>query len=249
MSIIIDYIKENNIAHRITAPANWCLFHNPPRGSKFVPFGSYILNIPDTREAIWTSLHQKHRNAARKARREGVETRFGRDGIEICHRIYAETMLRNGLSFLPLSSFKEMMSTSAGKVICGVAYQNGVPVSSLFAPYNLHGAYYLFGGTAEGYSGGANTLLHISAIETLSELGVERYDFVGARVGSNLTERIKGIQKFKSRFGGKLHQGYIWKKDLNKARCFLFDIASATKVRAHRASSTQDIIDQELASV
>ena len=70
------------------------------------------------------------------------------------------------------------------------------------------------------------------------------YDMVGVRV----TEVEKGgkldeLRKFKEGFGGDLMSGYLWKIDINPARCRVFD--TLLKVKMRGKSLGPDIVDEE----
>ena len=61
-----------------------------------------------------------------------------------------------------------------------------------------------------------------TAMKLMKERGVKYYDFVGARINPDEGSKYEGIQRFKSRFGGELKKGYLWKMPLNKFKYKLF---------------------------
>ena len=103
-------------------------------------------------------------------------------------------------------------------------------------------AYYMFGGSAVKPHAGAMNLLHWSAMKLMKERGVKYYDFVGARINPDEGSKYEGIQRFKSRFGGELKKGYLWKMPLNKFKYKLFCWLVAAKQGRNYCG---DVIDQE----
>ena len=88
----------------------------------------------------------------------------------------------------------------------------------------------------------AMNLLHWSAMKLMKERGVKYYDFVGARINPDEGSKYEGIQRFKSRFGGELKKGYLWKMPLNKFKYKLFCWLVAAKQGRNYCG---DVIDQE----
>jgi len=243
---LVAHIKQHNICDRINPPANWALFQVAPDSAVKAPFGSYCLNLQANEPDLWHRLHQKHRNAIRKAQKSNVMIKAGHDQLDNAYDIYHQTMNRNHMAADSKESFFTLMSSRDFDVFCGVAYLDDTPVSAIFAPYNRFGAYYLHGGTVEKLAvDGANTLLHYSAIQAFHAAGCNHYDFVGARIGNIENPRVANIQRFKSRFGGELKEGVIWKKDIKLANSKLYDFATQAKRFMERKPPTLDLIDQE----
>jgi lipid II:glycine glycyltransferase (peptidoglycan interpeptide bridge formation enzyme) len=144
-------------------------------------------------------------------------------------------------------AFHSALAT-ADQLLCAAAYYNGKALAALLAPFTRARAFYLNGGTShEMLVPGANKLLHWEAIRLLLRKGVEKYDFVGARLSDVKGTKLEHIQRFKSRFGGRLEHGYLWKLDLNKPACHMFDILMELRRRLKReAKPRADVIDQEL---
>lgn len=246
LDALAAYLGSSHMVHRLSQPSNWALFQTAPAGSVSAPFGSYRLSLHEGEARVWQGLHQKHRNAIRHADNLGVVVKFGEDQLDNCFSLYRATMQRNALAHEP-REFLESMSRSRGfHVACGVAYVGDDPVAALFAPYNHHAAYYLFGGTAEKIPvNGANNLLHYEAIKSFIHHGCDHYDFVGARVGVVENQRLAGIQRFKARFGAELKRGVLWKQDFAPAHCHAFDTLMTLRSRAKGLPQGRDIIDQE----
>ena len=85
---------------------------------------------------------------------------------------------------------------------------------------------------------GANKLLYWEAIRLFKKLGVQRYDFVGARIDPEKGSKQEAINSLKKRFGAKLITGYMWKYSLHPLKYRLYCLAA-------RLRSGGDIVDDE----
>jgi len=245
---LVAFVEKNDLADRIVQPENFAIFQSPPPGSISARFGTYYLDlIAHDEEALFSKLHGKHRNAIRNAENKGVCIRFGPETLEDFYRLYIETTSRSGLYCEPYSYFTEMHRALQQNVLCGIAMHEDKPLGGLFMPYTRFGAFYLHGASAEKQSvNGAMSLLHWEAIRWLKAQQVRRYDFVGARLSNITGTRLEGIQQFKKRFGAELETGYLWKTDINRSKCTIFDLALNAKMKLKRSAKPLDIIDQEL---
>ncbi len=244
----INYIKINKVFDRVLQPANWVLFSSFPRNSINVSFGTYLIDLSYSLEHIFKSLHHKHRNVIRNARNKQVVIKSGKDQVIAFYSLYKSTMHRNSMYCEPLSYFKNLYTKENQNILCSVAYsKNGISLGGLYIIYNKTGAYYLYGCSKLKVNvTGAINLLHFEVINILKQKGVRKYDFVGARLSDIKGTKLEGIQNFKKRFGGELIKGYLWKKDINKFRCFIFDKLIALKFILFMKTPLKDIIDQEL---
>ena len=78
----------------------------------------------------------------------------------------------------------------------------------------------------------------------MKKRGVKWYDFVGARINPSPGSKVEGIQRFKSRFGGELKEGFLWKKNYNKIKSSFYSIALYSYGKIKKIN-VKDIIDQE----
>lgn len=244
---LIKLISRNSLADRIVQPANHCLFLSVPAGSVSCGFGTYRLPLQGRDEdELFAALHSKHRNVIRNAIRSNVTVKFGPDQLETFYQLYSQTMQRNSMYLDPIGFFREYLRHLRDNVICGVSYAGDVPQGALLVPVNKYAAWYVYGASADNVEvTGAVNLLHWELIKKLAGMGVMQYDFVGARLSDVTGSRLEGIQKFKSRFGSQLHKGYLWKLDINSAKCRAFDSLVRLKARFSGSRPPLDIIDQE----
>ena len=60
---------------------------------------------------------------------------------------------------------------------------------------------------------------------------------------------LKVFKNLKARFGGELVEGVLWKMDLNKIKCKLYDKSLNLKLKFIGFKNREDIIDQELKKI
>ena len=246
----ISFLKSNKIVQRIVQPVNWMLFQSAPKNSISVPFGSYRIDLSQGEREIWKGLHTKHRNVIRNAQKKGGEIKIGADQIAVFYSLYKATMKRSFMYFEPKSFFEDLIHKKDLKIFTAVVYHEGNPMGGLFVPYSKEGAYYVYGASAERITlTGAFNFLQFELIKFMIDNKVLKYDFVGARLSDISGTKFEGIQKFKARFGGELVEGVLWKMDLNKIKCKLYDNILNLKLKFIGFKNREDIIDQELKKI
>src|ERR1035437_9718299 len=244
----IEYVKEKKLAHRITQPENFAIFHSVPRNSVYVPFGTYFLDLEKhSEEELFKNLHSKNRNVIRNAEKNNIVLKYGEECIDDFFLLYKLTMKRSNMFCLDISYFKRFYMHLPQNTICGVAYHNHIPQGGLFIPFTQFGAFYLYGSSAEKIEvNGAINYLHWNTIKALKAIGVKRYDFVGARLSDVSGTKLAGIQQFKERFGAELEKGFLWKQDIQTLESAVFDEISLFRYKLKNVSPLLDIIDEEL---
>ncbi|MEO8762225.1 MAG: peptidoglycan bridge formation glycyltransferase FemA/FemB family protein [Bacteroidia bacterium] len=245
---LIEYFIKNKLCNRICQPENFAIFNTVPDDAISSPFGTYVLNLSEyTKDELFKKLHTKHRNVIKNAEKNNVELKYGRKYIDDFYLLYKQTMQRSNMYCQDISYFQNFYNSMPDNIICGVAYYNNIPQGALFMPFTKYSAFYLYGASAEKMEiNGVITYLHWNTIKMLKEKDVKRYDFVGARLSDVTGTKLHGIQQFKERFGGTLEKGFLWKMDINKLKCVLFDTLVNLKLKVIRIDIPKDIIDQEL---
>ena len=244
----IIHVEEKKMAHRIVQPENFAIFHSVPRNSVYVPFGTYYLDLEKHSEVeLFKNLHSKNRNVIRNAEKNNVNLKYGKECIEDFYLMYKQTMNRSDMYCQSISYFNDFYNKLPQNILCGVAYYNNIPQGGLFLPFTKFGAFYLYGSSKEKIEiNGAINYLHWNTIKLLKAKGVKRYDFVGARLSDVSGTKLAGIQQFKERFGSELETGFLWKQDIGKVECALFDEASRIRYKLKKVTPLLDIIDEEL---
>lgn len=232
--------KKYNVDFVCQNPA-YAIFNIYPKGAQYTYFGSYICNLENTEEQLWKKIHSKHRNVIRKAQNMGVEIKFNDYDIDEVYEIISNTQKRSGNGFIS----KEQFLTLAGSMSNGLdiisAYYNGELQGCAVMAHDKKRAYYLYGGSCAKTSPGALNLMHWQAMLYYKGAGLLEYDFVGARLSDHISEKIQGIQRFKSRFGGDLKKGFLWKYIFKSHKYWLYKLLCFIK----KGKWEVDAIDEE----
>ena len=215
------------------------LFRTYPDGAVAAPYGSFIIDLETSEEALWSKVHSKHRNVIRNARNKGVRILSGLEYLDVTYNQVRDTFSRSKMSFMSRDAFERMVRGLGEQVKIFVAELNGSIQGSAVIPFSQHSAYYAYGGSLLPTPlTGATNLLQWEAIRCFHEMGVKHYDFCGARIDPEKGSKQAGLIMYKQRFGGRLAQGYMWKYCLNPLKARVYSLA----VRLLRGG---DIVDME----
>jgi lipid II:glycine glycyltransferase (peptidoglycan interpeptide bridge formation enzyme) len=214
------------------------IFRTYPDGADAAPYGSFVIDLTQPEETLWNKFHSKHRNVVRNAAKKGVEIRSGIEHLKTAFELVRDTLKRSDLGFVNYAELERLVLGLGEHVKIFIAEHQGVAHGCAVVPFSGYGAYYLYGGSISNPVSGAMNLLQWEAIRMLRNLGVKRYDFVGARINPEKDSKQEGLMKFKERFGGQLARGYMWK-------CPIRPLKYAIYCRAVRHLRGGDIVDQE----
>jgi hypothetical protein len=237
LNSVVEYFRSAGMDVIIPATTN-TIFRTFPDGAFVAPYGSYIVDLCQSEEALWNNLHSKHRNVIRNATRKGVEIRTGMNYLDSAYEMVRDTFKRSKLGFMDYAAFKRYVLSLGEYVKIFVADYQGALQGCAVIPFSDHSAYYVYGGTMPNPITGAMNLLHWEAIRHFRAIGARRYDFVGVRINPENGSKQAGLMMFKERFGGQLAQGYLWKYSLRPLKSIAYSLA----VRLLRGG---DIVDQE----
>lgn len=225
------------------------LFSFVPDYSISIPFGSHIIDLTLPEETLLANMHSKHRNVVRKAIKDGVEVKIG--GAELLRDycvIDEQTWSRSNRKGEGESEYERFVKALPNNTRVYVSYFEGHPQTGAIIMYNKQMAYYLYGASINHTHNGSGNLLQWDVIKDMQKEGVLKYSFVGCRINVDENSKYYGIQMFKSRFGGELFEGKIFKVIYNPFMYHLFRFAATIKSTIHNKHYTPylDIIDQEI---
>lgn len=230
----VDWISSTN-SHSLFAVY-------PKKNCIAIPFGSYILKLDATEEELFSKMHSKHRNVVRRAIKEEVHIVLG--GVELLHdycKVDAQTWARSNMSPRGYEYYRNFVENNKS-VVVALAYNNeGVPQAGAIVPYSKKRAVYLHGCSADKSILGSANLLQWEIIKYLKEKKIESYDFAGCRIDADSDSKYYNIQRFKERFGGELHYGFMFKVIFNPLKYKLFK----KLIQIRDKKEFKDIIDQE----
>lgn len=233
---VIEFLQDKNIDFIKQSPKVG-VFNICPDDSICAPFGSYILDLRQTEDKLWAGIHKKHRNIIRRAVNGGVKIVMGKEYIDAAFQLERQTMMRVGINF-QREEITQLQDFLNRNLAIFVAMFQDKPQGCAIMPFSQSTAYYFYGGLTPNAFPGSLNLLHWEAIKYFKSINVCYYDFVGARI--NPKKELEGIQRFKSRFGGELKKGYLWKYSLKKWKYSLYRPLFYLKNRRKG-----DIIDEE----
>jgi len=235
-------VKSKELAVDLIAqPLASSIFSKKPKNSKYIEWGTYVVDLTQSEDDILKNMHSKHRNVIRKAIKDDVIIEQCTD-IDIIYNILKNTMLRQNRAY----ASKEELNMLKPFSKFYIAKKDSIIQGCAILPFNHNGAYYLYGGSiSRPYTGSLN-YLHYYAMLEFKKLGVTRYDFMGARPNVEKGSKLEGIQRFKSRFGGELKKGYLWKYELKPIKVELINIIQKIRFRIKSKEYLGDAIEQEL---
>lgn len=233
----IEYFRSIGGDLIIPATTN-TIFRTYPDSAVVAPYGTYIIDLNRPEEIIWGRLNTSHRRKVRLAIKQGVNIQNGLNCIDAVYTLVRDTFKRSGLGFMDNKAFTRYVQSLGENVKVLIADYQGAVHGCIVVPFSKHSAYYVYGGSISEPITGAMNLLHWEAIRSFRELGVHRYDFVGARINPEKGSKQEGLMMFKERFGGQLVQGYMWKFAIRPLKSAVYSLA----IRFRRGG---DIVDQE----
>jgi hypothetical protein len=243
---VVDYFRSMGVDLIIPATFN-SLFRTYPDGANAVPYGTYIVDLQQSEDALWKNVHPKHRNKIRIAKKTGVIIKNGIEYVNTANTLVQDSFERSTkglLNSLRLKirmnehSIREQAASLGDHSRIFVAEYEGIIQGCAVIYYSDYCAYYMHGGSVAHPMTGSTNLLQWEAMSFFRNLGVRFYNFVGARIDPEPGSKQESLKMFKGRFGGELKQGYMWRYSLHPLKSRLYSVAA--KIR-----SGGDIVDQE----
>jgi hypothetical protein len=233
----IAYFRSTG-ADMIVPSGNTAIFRTYPDGAVAAPYGTFVVDLTQPEEVLESKIHASCRKNIHKVAKEGVAIKSGIEYLDICHDVITETLERSGSTFRKYDQFKSMVLGLGENVKILVAEQGGVLQGCLIAPFSEYGAYASYCGSISNSVRGTMHWLHWEAIRQFRAMGVRRFDFQGVRINPEKGSKQEGIMTFKSRFGGTLVSGYMWKYSFHPLKWAAYSIAV-------RLLLGGDIVDRE----
>ena len=194
--------------------------------------------LRQSEELLWKNIGRITRQNIGTAQRDGVCIHSGLDHFDAAYALIKETFGRSKLPFMSYESLKRFMLGLGDKGRLVTAEYQGILQSCVIYAFSDYCAYAVYAGNASPQHQGANKLIYWDSFRLFKSLGVQRFDFVGARIDPEKGSKNEAINLFKQRLGAKLTQGYIWKCPLRPLRSLAYSYA----VRLLRGG---DIVDLE----
>ena len=237
-SLDIDFIYQ---------PYTNVVFDVCPDGSTFAQFGSYRVDLGLSEEELFHKVNPTHRTRIRKAQRDGVLIRSGHEFLPDCHRLIKCTMGRQNKHCVGIDELVKLKENLGRNLSLYVALiNNEIQGCAVIVWSKGHSSYYLHGGSILSPYGGSLNLLHWQAMKDMKNEGVRFYDFVGARIKPLTGSKQESMQRFKSKFGATMKEGYLWRFPLKNWKYRMFRICTVPYALIKSSGYKGDIIDQEV---
>jgi lipid II:glycine glycyltransferase (peptidoglycan interpeptide bridge formation enzyme) len=239
----VAYLRSTGV-DMIMPGANSAVFRTYPDGADAAPYGTLIKDLNQSEDALMKEIHSTFRYNIRRAGREGVQIKEGLEYLDTAYDLVADTLKRSGQPVKKYDEFKRSILALGEQVRILVAEREGVCQGCMVAPFSQHSAYTWYCGSRPEPVIGAMHLLHWEAMRRFRQMGVKCLNFQGVRIDPDKGSKQEGILNFKSRFGGSLVQGYVWKYSFSPMKFAAYDVA----IRLFKGGDIVDVERHKLAS-
>lgn len=248
IELIIQYIKNHKICDWIQQPANWAMFRTVPENSIFCKFGNYKIELKNRdKNEILQGMYRDHRQHIKHALADpDIIIKRGQELVTDCIKVFSESEAGKYVKLPTKEEIETMIDCLPENILIYVAYCNKTPQCSVVYFYDNESMYAVYAGMAAKSKTGINHLLHWQAIIDAKLMGMKYYDFVGSRINPEKESKQAGLKHFKSHFGGRLFEGYLWKLPISKTNYYICFYLTRVISMLRTGKISGDIIDQEL---
>ena len=243
---VVEYVKHNMLVSHMVS-TNTAIFESYPSSSIYCKFGTYIADLSQTEEELFQNIHSKHRNVIRKAQSDGIVIEHGQDKAVDAINLINDTFSRqHKVSGSGLSMIKKMEPLGEKADYWIARDSDGYLQGSAVLLWNKgNSCYYMHGGSASHTKSGSMNLLMWEAMKCMKKRDVKLFDFVGARLTTEPGSKLEGIQRFKSRFGATMKEGYMFRVVTNKPFYILYQLAFNLVFFVLTRKTPNDVIKEE----
>ena len=244
----IGFCKKTNLADRITFYLPFKTFSAVPQTVTYCHTGHYEINIKDFQAdtLFEQAFKSKTKNMIRTAQKSNITIKKGNDLFDDFYKLYADTGRRSASYIDDSRTLQKFLDSIAPASQIYVAYNGIEPQSAALIAHGGKEAFYLYAGSSAPIIAGSTNLLQYHIMLDLLQLGCETYYLGGARIKNIEGTKYAGIQKFKESLCGTIVNGYLWKTDISKIRCRLYDCLLNAKIRIKGGVPSKDYIDYQL---
>lgn len=240
---VVRYVKSHDVCDFIYKAQSNVIFNVCPDGSQCVPWGTYLVDLDMSGDALLATFDGKHRNVIKKAMKDGVVIETTTDIVQVYENIKDTLDRQKSIHYPSLSYLQKLRSNLPDNSLFFRAVKDGQLQGTAIVIFDEKKGFYMYGGSVEKPYSGSLNLLQFEAMKYLQGRGVHEYDLVGARIKVEEGSKYEGIQRFKSRFGARLVQGYAFRTIIHPVRFKAFNILTALYLR-FRGYDYRDPIDQ-----
>jgi hypothetical protein len=104
----VDYFRSIGADMIIPASTN-TIFRTYPDRDIAAPCGTYIIDLNQPEDTMWSNLNAVYRKKNRNSIKKGVPIRSGIEYLDIAYAIIRDTLKRSSLKFMSYKSFKKFV--------------------------------------------------------------------------------------------------------------------------------------------
>jgi hypothetical protein len=174
---------------------------------------TWVMDLQKGGEAVWAGFEKRARTAIRKAEKLGVQIRMAeasQEDLDIYYRLHSETYTRTGVRPHPKAYFEAIWRDFLAKGLAYIffaEYENKVVAAENFGVYKDAAIYWTGASSTKGLELQASSLVQWSAMKKMIADGIAWYE-TGEAFPNAQEGKTKGLNDFKSSFGGELYPLY-----------------------------------------
>lgn len=248
LELIIEHIKAYKICDWIQQPSNWALFRTVPSNSIFCKFGTYKIELKNqNKNEILQGMYRDHKQHIKHAMADPDKfIKRGPELVDDCIKVFSKSDAGKNVNLATKEEIEKLLEILPNNILIYVAYCNKAPQSCVIYFLDSENIYAVYAGMVPKSKSGINHLLHWQAIIDAKSMGIKYYDFVGCRINPAKGSKQEGLKHFKSHFGGKFVEGYLWKMPISKTNHYICFYLTRLISLLKTGKISEDIIDQEL---
>jgi lipid II:glycine glycyltransferase (peptidoglycan interpeptide bridge formation enzyme) len=242
LDAVVDLLSKIGVDWLNQTPTR-AFFNFAPKNCLYAPFGNHVVNLNLSEDELWTNMTTKCRTSIRSAIKHEVEVLINdRKFFKDFSVIVKETWLRSKMNVDNIDFHFQALNELGENAALFLAQKDGELQSGCIVYFNKKMCYAINAGTKTKPINGVTNMLYWEIFKYMKSIGVEKFNFVGARININKDSKYYHIQSFKESFGSELVFGFLFKKTFNPFKKFLFNCILFLKTRN---LPQPDLIDQE----
>ena len=225
--IIIEkfHIYMSKLCDIILPPQHIVNFKSIPSNVIYFKLGIIYIDLTKEIDELLKRMSKSYSSKLRQAEKNSVQINFELSDIDEFYRIYNQTHKKQNMTAESLNYFSQFIDEIPQNIIVGKSVYLNETESSIFCLKDFETCYYEYGGTSDKTKfAGSNKLLFLKLFDNLKKQNCRKLVLGGYRENAIEKSKLSGIQTFKFRLGGELHDGYHFIKINNSFKYNLFNL-------------------------
>ena len=193
LKFVDRYSIKNNINGLVISPNN---LKNKLNEFDYIKTKTVSMEIQDSEEKMWSVIRSKTRNMIKKARKENITIRHGKNNIKEFYEVYKNRMLDKGVRVHSYNFYDNIKLKLKNNIEVFIAEKDNNVIGTMFLIFFGENGAYAYGGSKLSKGASPNQLLLWEMLKYCMKNGIKNLDLGESEEGS-------GVYKFKIWFGGK----------------------------------------------